>query len=162
MGNTWDEREERFEERPVRTAMSATVRTGLVVAVAVLVVLAIGAGIWALQVGTSDVKGKGDAEIIKNDAKNRIRSQEGFWIKYEGIVQADKNLNLTAELLEANPTSAKLTTELAGQKMICNQLVGEYNAASQKFTEKDFKDAELPHQIDDTSPPAIDCKENDK
>ncbi len=161
MSNSWEEREERFEERPVRTAISATVRTGLVVAAAVAVVLMLGAGIWWFQVATSDVKGRGDAEIVKNEAKNRIRAQEGFLDKFNGIIAADENLNLTAEQLKAQPSSVKLQTELTGQKMICNDLVARYNADTRKFTQEEFRDAELPHQIDKANP-ATDCKENSK
>lgn len=161
MGNTWDERAERFEERPVRTSISATARVGIVVGAVMLVGGGLSIAHWGFGIFTSDVKGQGDAVKIKNDAKNRIRAQEGFWIKYQGIIAADKNLTLTAEQLKANPTSGKLQTELTGQKQICNDLVSTYNAASHKFTETEFRDAELPFEIDDNDP-TTDCKENTK
>lgn len=161
--SSWEDREQRFEEKPVRTAISGTVRTGVVVAVVVAVVLAIGAGVWMLQVATSDVKGTGDAEIIKNDARNRIRAQEGFEAKFAAIVAADKNLNITAEALKAKPGDPKLSIELSGQKMICNDLVAQYNAAARKFTQAEFRDADLPLEINDnTANAATDCKENSK
>lgn len=158
----WGEREDDFNRKPVRQSAKGIGWIGVLVVVAVVVFGAIGVAVWGFGVGTSDVKGRGDAEVIKNEAKNRIRAQEGFWVKYEGIVQADKNLNITAEALAKDPNSVRLQVELNGQKMVCNDLVGQYNAASQKFSEREFKDAELPHQIDDTSPSAIDCKENTK
>lgn len=162
MPHDWDDRIDEFEEKPTRTTIKWTARIWVVVVVIAVLGAVLGGGFWLLKVATSDVKGQGDAEVVKNEAANRIRAQEGFWVRYEGIVQADRNLNLTAEALRAKPGDLKLETELIGQKMICNDLVGQYNAAAQKFTQREFRDAELPHQIDDTSPPAIDCKENGK
>lgn len=162
MGSTWDEREDRFEDRPVRTASSFAVRVGVVVGVIMTVGGALGVLHWGFGVFTSDVKGQGDAVVIKNDAKNRIRAQEGFWDKYQAVVVADQKITLHAEMLKADPNSLKLQTELIGLKQICLSAVGTYNATAQKFTQKDFMDAELPAQIDDTSAPALDCKENNK
>lgn len=162
MGNTWGEREENFEDRPVRTAASGMVRVWLLVVLAVVLVGGLGVGIWYFNVKTSDIKGTGDAEIIKNDAKNRIRAQEGFWDKYQAVVVADQKITAHAEMLKAKPDDLKLQTELIGLKQICLSAVGTYNATAQKFSQKDFMDAELPAQIDDTSAPALDCKENNK
>jgi len=157
----WDDRADRFEEKPVRTAISGSIRTGVVVAVVITVIAVIGVGMWALKVATSDIKGAGDAEIIKNEARNRIRAQEGFLDKFNAIIAADENLTLTAEQLKATPSSVKLQTELTGQKMICNDLVARYNADTRKFTMEEFRDAELPFQID-KSLPTTDCKEISK
>lgn len=163
MSNDWDDRARNFEERPVRTAISGTARTAVVVAVVIAFALMLGAGVWWFKVATSDIKGTGDAEIIKNEARNRIRAQEGFLDKYNGIIAADKNLNITAEALKAQPNSLKLQTELNGQKMICNDQVARYNAAARKFTQAEFRDADLPIEINDLTATAdIDCKENSK
>jgi len=157
---SWDDRYDEFEEKPTRSAIKWTTRAWVVVCVGVVLALILGAGIWLLAVATSDVKGQGDAEIIKNEAYNRIRAQEGFWVRYEGIKTADKNLTLTAEQLKRDPDNQKLEVELMGQKMICNDLIGQYNAAAQKFRDAEFRDAQLPHQIDDTSASDVNCKEN--
>jgi FlaG/FlaF family flagellin (archaellin) len=165
MGSTWDEREQRFEERPVRTAASATVRTGVVVAVAIAVVLALSAAVWWFGVKTSDVKGRGDAEVVKNEAGNRIRAQEGFEQKFANIKAADQNINVTAEALKSDPDSVKLKTELQGQKQACNALVAAYNAASRKFTQGEFRAADLPFELNvdaASTKPETDCKENSK
>lgn len=161
MGKTWDEREEDLEYKPVRQSTKGIVWAGVLIGVMMFVGGVLGVLHWGFGVFTSDIKGRGDAEVIKNDARNRIRAQEGFWTRHQGIVQADKNLTLTAEQLAKTPDSGKLQTELTGQKMICNDLVGQYNAASHKFTQQEFRDAELPFEIDSTDP-ATDCKENSK
>ena len=157
--NDWDDMRDDFERKPTRTTAKWTVRAWLIVVLVIALGGLTGAVIWYVKVGTSDVRGRGDAEVIKNEARNRIRAQEGFWVKYQGVVTADKNLTITAQQLKLRPDDLKLQTELVGQKMVCNDLVGQYNASAQKFTEREFRDAELPHQIDDTSAPDVDCKE---
>lgn len=157
----WDRRAERFDKRPVRASVQG-LAAGWVVAIVVVVLAGvIGAGVWLFRVSTSDVKGQGDAQIIKNEARNRIRAQEGFESKFAAIVAADKNLTITAEALQAKPGDLKLSTELNGQKMICNDLVAQYNAAARKFSDAEFRAADLPLQIEDANP-ATDCKENSK
>lgn len=157
MSNSWDEREDDFEYKPVRQTAKGIGWTGVLVVVALVVFGGIGIVLWLGRVGTSDIKGQGDAEITKNAAANRIRAQEGFLDKWNAIITADKNLTLTAEQLVKNPTSVKLQTELTGQQMVCNDAVGVYNAAAKKFTQQEFKDADLPDKIDETKT-ETDCK----
>ena len=157
MGN-W---EENFENRPVRTSMSATFRIWLVVVFVVILGGLLSAGIWYFKVGTSDIRGAGNAEIIKNEAGNRIRAQEGFEKYYQGIVSADASINITAEALKADPESLKIQTELRGQKQACVKLVGDYNAKARSFSQADFRAADLPFEIETTNP-QTDCKENSK
>lgn len=155
----WDDRIDEFHDRPVRTSVKAVSRGSIVLATVIVFVALMGAGVWAIRVATSDVKGRGDSEIIKNDARNRIRAQEGFEDKFAGIEAADKNIQITADALKARPGDVKLQTELNGQKMICNDLVGQYDAAARKFTQEEFRAADLPLKIDGTLV-TTDCKEN--
>lgn len=158
MPRSWDERKEDFEYKPTRTAVKGTVHVGIWIGVVIVVFGGIAIAVWGFGVGTSDIKGRGDAEIIKNDARNRIRAQEGFETMWNTVITADKNLTLTAEALAKTPDSAKLQTELTGQQMICNDAVGIYNAAARKFTQEEFRAADLPVQIDITKS-ETDCKE---
>jgi hypothetical protein len=157
--NEWDDRADDFNRKPTRTAAKGMVRIWLLVGLGLVLVGALAFGIWVVRVQSSDVKGAGDAEIIKNEAKNRIRAQEGFEDKFAAIVTADKNLTLTAEALAKEPGNQKLSVELTGQKMVCNDAVGRYNADARKFSKEDFKAADLPDQIDPNDP-ATNCKEN--
>lgn len=148
----WDERADDFHDKPVRTIIKATLMIFAFAAV-------VGGGVWAYKVLISDIKGRGDSEIIKNDARNRIRAQEGFEDMFAAVKTADKNLSLTADALRAMPDSVKLQTELTGQQMICNDLVGRYDAAARKFTQEEFRAADLPARID-AADEATDCKES--
>lgn len=159
----WENRRSEFDEKPVRTTAKAMVRVWVLVIIGIVLVAAIGVATWFVKVSISDTQGAGDAQIIKNEAKNRIRAQEGFEDLYAAIVTADRNLNITADALKLSPQSQKLSIELTGQKMICNDLVGRYNAAARKFTQGEFRDAELPFAIGTLDHPATvetDCKEN--
>lgn len=157
----WDDRERRFTEKPVRTTMSATFRIWLVVVLVVVLGGLLSAGIWYFKVGTSDIRGAGNAEIIKNEAGNRIRAQEGFEKYFQAILAADQTINLTAESLKTDPGNPKLMTELMGQKQACMITVGQYNAKARSFSQADFRAADLPFEIDNTNP-QTDCKENFK
>lgn len=161
MSRDWQSREDDFEYKPVRQTAKGIGWTGVLVALTIVVFGALGVAHWGFGVFTSDIKGQGDAVKVKNEAGNRIRAQEGFLDKYNAVIAADKNLTITAESLEKTPDSVKLQTELAGQKMVCNDQVSRYNADARKFTKQDFKDADLPDIIDETRP-ETDCKETIK
>lgn len=155
----WAERRRDFDVKPTRTTAKWTARAWLIVALLVALAVATGAAIWALRVATSDVKGRGDAEIIKNEARNRIRAQEGFEALYQDIIAADKVINTTADALELDPASTRLKTELLGQKQYCVDLTGQYDAKARSFTQEEFRAADLPAQVNSTDP-TTDCREN--
>lgn len=153
--------EDRLYKKPMRTILGLTVRAWVIVAVVLVLGGITTAALWAGGVFTSDIKGQGDAQIIKNSAPNRVGAQQSFEDLYAEIKASDKNINVTAANLKKKPGDAKLETELSGQMQYCNGLVGEYNADARKFLMEQFRSADLPHQIDD-SDPATDCKENDR
>lgn len=155
----WGERERDFNRNPTRTTAKWTVRAWLIVGLIIVFILGTAALLWGLRVGTSDVKGRGDSEIIKNDARNRIRAQEGFEKLFTEIQAADRNLTTTAEVLLGKPNGdMKLETELIGQKHYCAGLVAEYDAKARSFTQEDFRAADLPLKIDPLNG-TTDCKE---
>lgn len=155
----WEDRLDDLEAKPARTAAKWTVRGWMIVVLVLALALVTGAALWGLRVVTSDAKGQGDAVVIKNDARNRIRAQEGFEKLFEDVKTADRNLTTTAATLRAKPTGdLKLETELLGQKHYCAGLVAEYNAKARSFTQQDFRAADLPQKIDDKDE-TTDCEE---
>lgn len=159
---SWEDRYDDFEAKPTRAAIKWTTRAWVIVTVVVALGLVLGAGIWALNVGTSDVKGQGDAEIIKNEARNRINAQEDFEKLFAELKAADQRIDVTASALKLKPGGdLKLETELLGQKHYCLGLVSEYNAKARSFSQQDFKAADLPHEIDQAAP-ETDCEESKK
>lgn len=125
-----------------------------------LVVALISGGIWLAKVALSDVKGRGDAQRIKNDAPNRIAAQEGFEARYADIKATDAKLDAAAQAVTEDPTDRTAHQTLTGLRSYCQSVVGEYNAKARSFTAADFRAADLPFQIDPTDP-ATDCKPNE-
>lgn len=156
---SWEERLDDFEAKPTRTTAKWTVRGWVIVVLVIALASVLAAALWGLRVATSDVKGQGDAEIAKNDVRNRIRAQEGFEKLFADIQAADRNLTTTARALRAKPTGdLKLETELLGQKHYCAGLVAEYDAKARSFTQQDFRAADLPQKID-ARDGTTDCEE---
>ena len=156
---SWDDRYDDFEAKPTRTTAKWTVRLWLIALLVILLGGVTAAAIWFFQVQASDVKGRGDAEIIKNEARNRIRAQEGFEKLFADVQAADRNLTATAAALKLKTNGdTRLETELLGQKHYCAGLVAEYDAKARSFTQEEFRAADLPLKID-ANDALTDCKE---
>lgn len=112
---------------------------------------------YGVKVAFSPVKGVGDTIIKNNDADNRIRSQAEFEKMYHGIIALDKNITVLAATAKSRPNDVIAQQSYQGTVLGCNQAVAAYNAEARKITSKDWKSADLPHEIDDTNP-TTDCK----
>lgn len=129
------------------------------VIVTIAIIGLIGAAIWGIRVATSPVRGQGDAYQQKNSAKNWVTKQKEFNQRYQSIKAMDKNITVAAAELKAQPNSQVKQVNYAGLVRNCNDAVGEYNSLAREYDARDFRDADLPAEIDDTDP-ATDCKEN--
>jgi len=136
-------------------------KTGLkivaAVIAAILLIVLIVWGSWAISVAASGPKGQGDAIKQKNSAANWTTKQAEFERLYEGIQTQDKRVTATKEALALDPKDKTSLQTMQGITSACLGLVGEYNALSNEFLAADFKDARLPYKID-TTDPAFDCK----
>lgn len=145
-------------DNPGRVARGASWRGALWIIGIIVLVLAIGAGIWGLRVATAPIKGAGDQEIIVNDGRNRINSQEWFESQYGQILTADRNLDEAAKNLVAHPDDPFYQTNYTGLKNRCVEMVNNYNAEARKVSRGDWRDPRLPEHIG-TNDPTTDCKE---
>lgn len=145
-------------DNPTTVARGVSWRAAIWIALAVVFILALSAGIWALKVGTSDVKGQGDAQRTKNSGTNRIAAQERFEELYAGIKAADERIDVMAKAKKANPKDVVAATNYTGAVNYCIQIRADYNAEARKYTAEQFRSIDLPAQIDSTDP-AFDCKE---
>jgi hypothetical protein len=127
-------------------------------AIAILLAsLVIAAGLWALGVVSSGVKGQGDAVRQKNSAGNRIAAQEGFQANYNEILAADRRIDVLWAAWQDDRTDPIAKTNYTGAVTYCVGLVGDYNARAEKYTQEAFRDANLPRHIG-TDDAATDCK----
>lgn len=142
---------------PSRVARGASWRTALWIVAIVAFFGLLGAGIWAVKVATSDVRGAGDATTQINSGTNRINSQEWFHSQHAAILTADRNLDQAAADVAAHPGDDFYATNLTGLRNRCVEMVNNYNAEAQKVSRAKWLDPNLPVRIDDTDP-ATDCK----
>jgi hypothetical protein len=155
-----DRWEHRFDTKPARTGM--WVITGVIV-----FVVAVGGVLWGLGVITSPVRGAGDAYAQKNSAGNWITAQKQFQSDAKTfqvrLVQiADASKAVKAWQTGAHPTDGiaaytdgetgnNLRTTLTGLTTGCQNIAATYNTDSHAYLSQQFKDADLPDQLDPTA-----------
>jgi hypothetical protein len=143
---------------PTKVARSASWRVGVFILIWLGVVALIGVLVWGFRVVTSDIKGQGNAVIIKNDAVNRIAQQEQFEQLYADIKAADLKIGTAAAAVALNPLDKTAQQTYTGTVNYCIQVSADYDALARKYSAEDFRAADLPEQIDRFDP-STDCKE---
>lgn len=122
--------------------------------VIVLIALAVGGGIWGLNVLTSGPRGQGDAIIQRNSADNWLDAQARFEENYADYEATIFKIKQAQTALEADPNDALAMTNYTGTVNYCASLVADYNADARNYLREDFRAADLPDQIDvDTCEP---------
>jgi hypothetical protein len=148
-------------DNPSRVARGFSWRAALAIVAVVLFVGAIGIGIWAFQVGTADVKGRGDTVRKVNQVDNRLFAQGNFNDLYQEVMASDRKLDQAAADKAAHPQDPFFDTTYTGLRAHCEDARAQYNSAARKISQAKFRDADLPYQVDD-SDPKTDCKESQK
>lgn len=144
---------------PNAVARSGTWRVMVYIVAFVVFFGAIGVGLWAFGVFTSDVKGRGDATKIKNSGTNRIAAQERFEDMYADVLAADRRIDAQFNALKLDPDSSVAKINYNGAVNYCIEVVADYNAEARKYTAEQFRSTDLPAQIDDLDS-TTDCKES--
>lgn len=145
-------------DNPTTVVRGGTWRAIIWVLVVLGVIAVVSIGVWGFRVATSDVKGQGDAVIIKNDAVNRIAQQERFEQLYAEVKAADQKIVVMAAAVVADPNDKTAQQNLTGIQNYCISVIADYNALARKYSAEDFRSVDLPGQIDQ-SLPSTDCKE---
>lgn len=112
---------------------------------------------YGSKVLASEPIGKGDAIIEKNSAANWLKAQADFEDLYAGIEAQDQMIGLLYEAAEKDPSEYN-SANYAGARLVCLDLVGDYNAKARSYLSEEFRSADLPARID-THMPSTDCKE---
>lgn len=113
----------------------------------VAAVVLITAAIWAIDVGTSGIRGKGNVIKQNNDSNNQIAAQAEF-NKLYGAIQADvRNIQSAAKQVAANPADQFELSALDGDQNLCRTDVTTYDGDTQDTTMKDWRPASLPANI---------------
>jgi hypothetical protein len=143
---------------PTKVARGAGWRIAVFVAVFIGLFMVISVAVWGFRVVTSDIKGQGNAVIIKNDAVNRIAQQERFEQLYADVKAADLKIGTAAAAVALNPLDKTAQQTYTGTINFCIQVSADYDALARKYSAEDFKAVDLPDQIDRLDP-STDCKE---
>jgi hypothetical protein len=143
-------------DNPGTLARSVGWRLGVIIIVCLLFFGIIGGVMWAFGVFTSDIKGRGEAVKQKNSASNRISAQENFQQLYNDVLAADKRIDVFKTALDMDPKSTIAQTNYIQAQTYCQSVVADYDASARKFTQRDFRDYDLPEKIDDQDP-STDC-----
>lgn len=114
---------------------------GLALVAAVVIVAMV------LRVGTSEIRGQGDAIVQRNSAANWTSAQARFESLYAEVVAQDKTVTIAKERLDADPTDRTAQQNYDGARMICANTVSDYNAEARSYLSQDFRAADLPAQI---------------
>lgn len=135
-------------------------RVALWIALGVLFLGGLTAGIYWIKVATAPVKGWGDQQIIVNDGRNRVNAQEWFAGKYGFVMAQDAKLANMREQLEATkgtPDESFWRTNLSGATNLCLQAIHEYNAEAMKISRGQWRSPDMPFQLPDDSG-STDCQ----
>lgn len=116
---------------------------GAIVGVLVLVF-----GIYALTVALSGPKGQGDAIIKKNSAQNWTQAQQDFERIYADVESTKSKIILADEAAKSDPMDQVKYTNAEGLKSYCLSQVADYNAKSRSYLTEDFKSIDLPAKLD--------------
>jgi hypothetical protein len=162
----WENELERWDPRRVKIVIAAFVAVVIIAPIA----------IWGIRVATSDAKGKGNVEIERNSAENRVRAQAFFEQSFEDVKKFDVQIadaqkaydnfiatnpkptadDVVAAQIYTQQLSGRQTT-LTGLQQQCQSTVADYNAEARKTLAAEWRSKELPYQIDGSSS-ATDCR----
>lgn len=145
-------------DNPSRVIRGGSWRLGLWILAGVVFVGLISAGIWAVKVATSDVRGAGDQAAKVNSANNRIFAQEHFFTLYNQLLAYDQQLDQAAKDKAEHPGDAYFATNYSGLVKVCIDARNQYNADANKVTQAKWRDPALPFQISALDS-KTDCKE---
>lgn len=119
--------------------------------IGIALVLAVGAGIWGLNVATSGVRGVGDGVIERNSADNWLDAQARFEENYAEYESTLVRIDTSYAAWQSDTTDKTLHQTYLGTVGYCTNLVADYNADARNFLREDFRASDLPASLDATT-----------
>ncbi|MFA5152579.1 MAG: hypothetical protein WC554_08485 [Clostridia bacterium] len=126
---------------------------GFFVVIAILMV-----ALWGFGVFTADIKGQGEAHKEIHSKEFRLESYNYFFDQYHSILalegQIDVNISMLKSMEEGTKDYNRIRTNVVALQSLRHQAIQAYNAeASKDYTAGQFRDNNLPYQIEDTEYP---------
>lgn len=117
---------------------------------AVVAIIALVIGGWAIKYYTADVRGKIDANETIKSGNNRIAQYDKFFNACSSIKSLESKIDAsTSELAQADPSDrGRLLSNISGQLGARAEAINNYNAdANKSYTNGQFRSSNLPAQI---------------
>lgn len=126
---------------------------GVIISLAGIVVGAI-LGIGYLQRGTADFRGETAAlEQIYADPNSRLTAYDYFFRACASVQSFESTINALEQELETDPSDSRVEQiqgAITANRSARASAIHDYNAkASQDYTVGQFRDSNLPHQLDE-------------
>lgn len=130
-------------------------RTGVKVALAVVILIVIGIGITLLSGGLTILLAPFQGEVeksqqVEGSGEYRVAQHDYFYNLCSDIQAKQQNIALLEESAKtaSGEEKQKIQDSITANKFQLNEMVSQYNAdASNDYTKGQFKDDELPYQI---------------
>ncbi len=126
---------------------------GFFVIIAILMV-----ALWGFGVFTADIKGQGEAYKEIHSKEFRLEAYNYFFNQYHSILglegSIDANIAMLHSLDKGTKEYNRIMTNIVSLQSLRHQAIQQYNAeASKDYTAGQFRDNNLPFQIEDTEYP---------
>jgi hypothetical protein len=123
------------------------------VALAVLMV-----ALWGFGVFTAGIKGQGEAYKEIQSKEFRLESYNYFFNQYHSILALEGQINVNISMLDdiekGTKDYSRIRTNIVALQSLRHQAIQAYNAeASKDYTAGQFRDNNLPYQIEDNEYP---------
>lgn len=114
--------------------------------------------LWGFGVFTAGIKGQGEAYKEIQSKEFRLEAYNYFFDQYHSILalegQIDVNISMLNDIEEGTKDYSRIRTNVAALQSLRHQAIQSYNAqASKDYTVGQFRDYNLPYQIEDTEYP---------
>jgi len=114
--------------------------------------------LWGFGVFTAGIKGQGEAYKEIQSKEFRLESYNYFFDQYHSILalegQIDVNISMLNSMEEGTKDYNRIRINVVALQSLRHQAIQSYNAeASKDYTAGQFRDNNLPYQIEDTEYP---------
>lgn len=147
----------------MRNKQDGLIRPLLGAVIGLIVMIALGLGLWVAGVVFSDTYGKGEQHKQINDAQNRTGQYQHFFDLYAAVKSYHSQLIASTDQAEQFRKShigipdnafgtnaneqARLDSIVTGIKNQCAQAIQTYDADAHEFTRRKFLDSQLPESL---------------
>jgi len=153
------------QDDPDKLTVSFGWRLFVGIAVACLFLFTLGGILWMLKVGSSDIRGRGDAYTQKTSGANRVFAQEQFERLFAEVRASDQKITIArlalAEWQARHPEGCRpplpcegdrLSTDMRGMQNYCLSIRAQYEAEARSYTKEQFRAGDLPARLSEADP----------